>query len=370
MSGLITIFLCGDVMTGRGIDQLLPRPSDPRLHEPYVRDARRYLELAERECGPLAKPVDHAYVWGESLALFARLRPQVRIVNLETSITVSDDYWPGKGINYRMHPANIRVLTVAGIDACALANNHVLDWGYGGLAETLLTLEKAGLQSAGAGRDLAEAGAPAVVAVPGKGRVLLFSFGTESSGIPRRWGASAATPGVNLLPDLSEPTAEAIGRSVLKVKRPGDLAVASIHWGGNWGYDIPREETAFAHRLIDRAGIDLLHGHSSHHAKGIEVYRGKPVIYGCGDFINDYEGIGGYEEFRGDLSVMYFASFEPASGRFAGLRLVPLQMKRFRLNRAGQADREWLRKTLTREGKRFATGLEAADGDSLELRWQ
>jgi len=75
--------------------------------------------------------------------------------------------------------------------------------------------------------------------------------------------------------------------------------VASIHWGDNWGYEI-------AHNLIDHAGVDIIHGHSSHHAKGIEVWHGKPVIYGCGDFINDYEGIGGNEKYRSDLSLMYF----------------------------------------------------------------
>ena len=80
--------------------------------------------------------------------------------------------------------------------------------------------------------------------------------------------------------------------------------MASIHWGDNWGYDIPREQTTFAHKLIDEAGVDVIHGHSSHHPKGIEVYKDKPIIYGCGDFIDDYEGISGYENFRDDLGCI------------------------------------------------------------------
>jgi poly-gamma-glutamate synthesis protein (capsule biosynthesis protein) len=367
---VITIFMCGDVMTGRGIDQVLPHSVDPRIHEPYVRDARRYVELAEETNGPIPRPVTFNYIWGDTLDILKKEAPDVRVVNLETSITTSDDYWKGKGINYRMHPGNIPCLTAAGIDICVLANNHVLDWGYNGLAETLQVLKRANIKEAGAGKNLAEAGAPAVLPVAGKGRVIVFSFGSETSGIPESWAAGANRPGVNLLPDLSAKTARAIQAGVHGVKRPGDIVVASIHWGGNWGYAIPREEEAFAHDLIDHAGVDVVYGHSSHHPKGIEVYHNKPVIYGCGDFTNDYEGIGGYEQFRGDLSLMYLVQMDPATGTLAGLRMKPMQMKRFRVNRASRSDAIWLRDMLNREGKRFGTRVEMAEDNTLILRWQ
>ncbi|MDH5400279.1 MAG: CapA family protein [Cyclobacteriaceae bacterium] len=95
-----------------------------------------------------------------------------------------------------MSPENVACLTAFQVDICALANNHVIEWGYSGLEETLLTLKKA-----------------------------------------------------------------------------GDVFVASIHWGDNWGYEIPNEQREIAYRLIDDAGIDIIHGHSSHHVKGIEVYK-------------------------------------------------------------------------------------------------
>ena len=113
---MITLFLCGDVMTGRGVDQVLPHPGDPRIHEPHARSAGMYVELAERAHGPIPRPVDFAYIWGDALEELARVRPGARIVNLETSITRSDDYWRGKGINYRMHPDNVPCLTAAHID--------------------------------------------------------------------------------------------------------------------------------------------------------------------------------------------------------------------------------------------------------------
>ena len=57
-SPLLTLFMCGDVMTGRGIDQVLPHPSDPVLYEPYIRDAGQYVELAEQRNGRIPRTVD------------------------------------------------------------------------------------------------------------------------------------------------------------------------------------------------------------------------------------------------------------------------------------------------------------------------
>jgi poly-gamma-glutamate capsule biosynthesis protein CapA/YwtB (metallophosphatase superfamily) len=82
--------------------------------------------------------------------------------------------------------------------------------------------------------------------------------------------------------------------------KPGDLIVVSVHWGPNWGYDIPHQQRRFAHALIDKANVSIIHG--QHHLKAIEVYRDRLILYGCGDFLNDYEGIKGYEEFRDDLA--------------------------------------------------------------------
>ncbi len=149
----VTLFLCGDVMTGRGIDQILPHPSAPQLFEPYVHSALEYVELAERANGPIPRRVPSDYVWGDALAELARVRPDARIVNLETAVTVSEDAVPGKGIHYRMNPANAACLGAAALDCCVLANNHVLDWGRAGLVETLATLRAAGLRSAGAGAE-------------------------------------------------------------------------------------------------------------------------------------------------------------------------------------------------------------------------
>lgn len=359
----LRLFLCGDVMTGRGIDQILPHPSKPRLFESCVRSARTYVELAEQVSGPIPRRVAFDYIWGDALAEIEKARPQARIVNLETAITRSDDAWPGKGVHYRMHPANVPCLTAAKIDCCVLANNHVLDWGRAGLEETLATLAQAGLGTCGAGRDAASAAAPAIVGIGDGRRVLVFAAAHGGSGVPADWRAGERTAGVNRVADLSARSVEAIAKRIAACRRPKDLVVYSIHWGGNWGYRIAPDERDFAHALIDRAGVDVLHGHSSHHVKGIEIYRRKLILYGCGDLLNDYEGIGGHEEFRSDLSLMYFAALDRDSGDLAGLTMTPTRMRRFQIRHAAPADAAWLLDTMQRECGQFgATVALRADG--------
>ena len=364
---VLRLFLCGDVMTGRGVDQVLPHPGDPRIHESYARSAQEYVRLAEQANGPFRRPVDFADIWGDALAELDRARPDARIVNLETSVTRSDDYWVDKGINYRMHPANIPSLTAAGIDCCALANNHVLDYGYAGLRETLETLASAGIKTAGAGMSKAEARSPAVIDVADKGRVVVFAFAAESSGVPRSWAATDDRPGIDLLEDLSGRTIERIERMVSSTKRPRDVVVASIHWGDNWGYEVPDEHVRFGHRLIE-VGVDVIHGHSSHHPRPIEVFQHRPILYGCGDFLDDYEGISGYEEFRDDLTLMYFADVDADSARLIELTMTPMRVRQFRLNHASPEEVRWLRDTIDRESRAFGLSVDLCEDLRLAVR--
>jgi poly-gamma-glutamate capsule biosynthesis protein CapA/YwtB (metallophosphatase superfamily) len=362
------LFLCGDAMIGRGIDQVLAHPCDPALHEGFVRSAEEYVRLAEEANGPIPRRVGAPYVWGVALDELLRARPDVRLVNLETSITRSNDFAP-KGINYRVSPENATCLTAAAIDCCALANNHVLDWGRAGLLETLDTLARLRIKTAGAGRNSSDAAAPAPLEIPRKGRVLVFSLGMPTSGIPESWAATAEHPGVFFLRDLGTPNVAATVDHINRLRQPGDVIVVSIHWGPNWGYRVPRAEQTFAHALVDQAGVSVVHGHSSHHAKGIEVYRNRLILYGCGDFLNDYEGIRGYEEYRSHLHLMYFADIDAASADLVGVEIVPLQIRNFRLVRPTPADVDWLRLMLHRESEKFVTRVEFNADGRLALSW-
>lgn len=361
----IRLLLTGDVMCGRGVDQILPHPSDPRIFEPFVQDARDYVRLAERAHGPIPKPVPFDWPWGDALALFRAETVDLRIVNLETAITTSSRPWP-KGISYRMHPDNLPLLTAARIDCAVLANNHVLDWGFEGLIETLAHLERAGIRPAGAGRNAVEAAAPAVLRLAGGERVLVFAMGHGSSGIPSDWVARPDRPGVHLVGDFSARTLASIAELIGRHRRPGDLLIASIHWGGNWGYEVPADHRRFAHRLVE-LGFHLIHGHSSHHAKAVEITDGVPILWGCGDFLNDYEGIEGYEEFRDDLALAWLPVFRGPPWRLQAFEIAVFRIRRMRLEAALRADLDWIAGVLARESRRFGVRLETAIGNRLRI---
>jgi len=365
----VTLFLCGDVMTGRGIDQILPNPSEPWLLEPCMNSALGYVQAAEAVTGPLPRHVSFDYVWGDALNELERVRPAARIVNLETAVTASPDAWPQKQIHYRMHPANVPCLNAGRIDCCALANNHVLDWGRSGLEETLNALHGAGIHTAGAGSDEAAAAAPAIIDVSSTTRVLVFGFALKSSGVPREWSATRERSGVNWLENLSSHSIQAIARQISRHGHEGAIVVASIHWGGNWDFGISRQQREFAHRLVDTAGVDLVHGHSSHHVKGIEVYQRKAILYGCGDLLNDYEGIEGYESYRPELALMYFPTFDPQTGDLASLTMTPMRTHHFRINRAAPEAAAWMAATVDHECRKLGSRVTQQPDGRLALHW-
>jgi poly-gamma-glutamate synthesis protein (capsule biosynthesis protein) len=358
------LVLAGDVMTGRGVDQVLAHPGPAELTEQYVTDARTYVRLAERCNGPVPRPVDATWPWGDALAVMAEAVGAVRVMNLETSVTRSEERAAGKAVHYRMSPDNVEVLRVAEVDVWALANNHLLDHGRTGLAETLDVLGAAGLVATGAGRDEAAAWRPVVVRHGADTGVVVVSVAHASSGVPTDWAARDRRGGVALLPDLGDATADALADRLAEASRPGDLRLVSVHWGSNWGYSVPREQRRFAQRLVD-GGVHVVHGHSSHHPRPVEVYRDGVVLYGCGDLVNDYEGITGYEEFRDDLRLLYLVRTE--AGAPASVEMVPFRARRLRLEHATAADSAWLAGVLDEAGRALGTRVGTGPGGILHV---
>jgi len=365
---MVKLFLAGDVMIGRGIDQVMARSVDPLLYEEHIRDARGYVALAERANGPIPRPVAPDYVWGDALEAIYEAGADYRIVNLETALTTGSAAWPGKGIHYRAHPANAGVLQAARLDCCALANNHTLDWGEAGLFETLDSLGDAGLATAGAGRSLAEASAPVVLRRAGEedgGRVIVVGLASTNSGAPMAWLAGDDRPGLWVFDGWSTEVCGQVAAGLAAVRQAGDVVIASVHWGSNWGYEVPKGQRRLAHALVDDGGVDVVFGHSSHHARPVELYRDRLILYGSGDFITDYEGISGHEEFRSDLVLAWFVEVDAATGRAVGVTMAPFQLRRFRLERASAEDAGWLQATLDRESRRFGSRVVVGSGGQL-----
>jgi poly-gamma-glutamate synthesis protein (capsule biosynthesis protein) len=230
-------------------------------------------------------------------------------------------------------------------------------------------LAQHGIATAGAGRSAEAAARPAAIALAGGRRILLFAFGSPTSGVPVEWAASADAPGIEMLPDLPPATAEDIARRIKTQRRAGDIVVISIHWGSNWGYTVPSAQQAFARALIDAGACDILHGHSSHHPRPVEVYRQRLILYGCGDLLNDYEGIAGQESYRGDLVLAYLPRLS-RDGALSALELLAYRIRGLRLHRAADDDVERLRAVLARESAPFGTAFSRRQGHRLAAEWR
>jgi len=289
----VRILLAGDVMLGRLVNQAL-------------------------------KHKDPDYVWGDTLPLFRAA--DVRICNLECVLSDRGRPWsvPPKVFHFRSDAKNVSVLAAAGIDVVSLANNHVLDYEYVALLEMLDILERAAIRYSGAGRNRNEARRPAVLDRNGKRVAVIAATDNEPS-----WEAAAELPGTFYTPiDTSDHRAAELIALVSETARHATVLIVSLHWGPNWGYDPPREHVLFARTLID-AGAAIVFGHSPHVFRGVEIYKGKPILYSAGDFIDDYAVD---EVERNDESFVFTIDVEDRS--VSEIALYPTLISAFQARRA------------------------------------
>ena len=297
---MITLALAGDVMLGRGVNETLRsvRPEEP---------------------------------WGDTLPLL--FSADLRIINLECAITEHKRPWSRtpKVFHFRADPVAVDVLRAARIDACSLANNHTLDFEEQGLLDTLAYLEAAGIRYAGAGHDREEAARPALLDAPPI-RVALVAFTDNEP----PFAAGPAKPGTNYLPVSMEPgVLRRVEEAVGAAREAGaETVVFSNHWGPNM-VERPREVfRRFARAVVDR-GVDVYYGHSAHVFQGVEIYRGKPILYDTGDFIDDYAVD---PRLRNDRSFLFLVSLD--GGQLRRLELFPVSLPYARVELARGTERE------------------------------
>jgi poly-gamma-glutamate capsule biosynthesis protein CapA/YwtB (metallophosphatase superfamily) len=293
----ITLALTGDVMLGRGVNEALRSalPGEP---------------------------------WGDLLPLL--LSADLRVINLECAITEHERPWSRtpKVFHFRADPSAVEVLRAARVDACALANNHTLDFEEKGLLDTLAHLETAGIRHAGAGRNLEEAAQPVLL----DGGVALVAFTDNEP----PFAASPETPGTNYLPVSTEP--EVLRRVEEAIGAAREAGARTVVFSNHWGPNMVRRPKAafrrFARAVVDR-GADVYYGHSAHVFQGVEVYRGKPILYDTGDFIDDYAVD---PDLRNDRSFLFCISME--DGDLRRLELFPVVLPYARVELAGGEERE------------------------------
>src|SRR5215216_5370471 len=292
---------------------------------------------------PTARPEEP---WGDVLPLLDAA--DLRIINLECAITEHKQPWSltPKVFHFRADPVATEVLKTARVDACSLANNHTLDFEEQGLLDTLRHLEEAGIRYAGAGRDAEEAARPVLL----EGGVALVAFTDNEP----PFAAGPESPGTNYLPVSLEPEVLRRVEEALGTAREAGARtiVFSNHWGPNM-VERPRETfRRFARAVMDR-GADLYYGHSAHVFQGVEIYRGKPILYDTGDFIDDYAVD---PNLRNDWSFLFRISLE--EGEFRRLELFPVTLSYARVEYAAGAEREAIfdrMESLSREiGTTFA----------------
>jgi poly-gamma-glutamate synthesis protein (capsule biosynthesis protein) len=141
-------------------------------------------------------------------------------------------------------------------------------------------------------------------------------------------------PGVHYVP--LEPQDRRFGRLLVTIdeaKRANGMVIVSAHWGPNWGYAPLEEHARAAHLFID-AGADIVCGHSSHVVRGIEIYRNRPILYSCGNFIDDYAVD---EVERNDESCVFCLDYEGEV--LQQILLVPTMIEGFQATLARGVDR-------------------------------
>lgn len=358
---MLKINFVGDVMLGRLIDQLfktsVDEPSEAKIVRSFV------------ENHPSLKSYGPASPWGSTLPLFHS--SDLNIINLETSVTTNARKWPDKVFNYRMHPANVNALKAANVDYTSLANNHTLDFSEKGLEDTVEALKRQRIHFAGAGSSREEAFRPAQLKVPRdataheQSDVLVWS----ASDHPAEWSKVGQFHLIDYTDKTKSRLKDIIVRSASDQqsdRRP--LKVFSVHWGPNYLWTPAQEIQSLAHFLIDECGIDVIHGHSSHHIQGVEKYHGKLIIYGCGDFVDDYALVPGY---RNNLSAVWRLNLLQSEGTLKPrkLEVFPSRIRHFQaeLLETSDPDHDWVRSKLSHLSSAFGTVTQDRLGENGQI---
>lgn len=337
--------------TGNDEEQALSASVDARLG--FAGDAM----LGRRVDEHWRDADEPAGIWG---ALGDRLRAlDGFVLNLECCLSTRGERWPDKTYYFRADPGwAVPALSAAGTTAVSLANNHTLDFGATALRDTRESLSAGDIAHAGAGPDWDAAIEPATVSAG--------PLDVAVIGLSERWSeyrAGEDDPGTAYLPlELDRPETRRIVTRLLNRARETepDIVVASLHWGPNWEPYPEETHREFGRWLIEQ-GVDVVHGHSAHVVQGVEVHRGRPILYDTGDVVDDYSV---KPELRNDRSFLFV--LEITDGRFESVRLQPIEIDEYAVGPATGDAVDWLHEAMATRCEPFETSLHR-DGEDLVI---
>jgi poly-gamma-glutamate capsule biosynthesis protein CapA/YwtB (metallophosphatase superfamily) len=180
--------------------------------------------------------------------------------------------------------AAFEAIKYAGFNMLSLANNHILDYYDKALFDTFEILDQNGIAYSGAGRNLEEAREAAIVEKNGI-KIGLLSYTDMAEYVYSGNPSISFIAGENKA-GVAPRKLEYIRQDIGKVRGNVDILIISLHWGIEESFEVSSEQVEFAHELID-TGADVILGHHPHQFQGIEIYKGKPIIYSLGNFIFD-----------------------------------------------------------------------------------
>jgi poly-gamma-glutamate synthesis protein (capsule biosynthesis protein) len=198
-------------------------------------------------------------------------------------------------------PDNLGAVARGGIGVATLAGNHIFDSGPNGVEDTITALHELGIATAGAGMTIDEARRPAIVERVGL-RIGVLSYNCvgprESRATSRKAGAAALDVLTHYELDYAGPggppraytfvapeSLDALRSDLLAVRDAVDVVAVAFHKGiGHIPVEVHAYERELGRVAID-CGADVVVGHHAHILRGIEIYRGKPVFHGLGNFV-------------------------------------------------------------------------------------
>lgn len=264
------------------------------------------------------------------------------VLNLECCISDRGEPWPGRVFHFRAPPAAVDVLTLLGVRCVTMANNHAMDYGEQALLDTLDHLQRAGISSAGAGRDLSAARLPARVTVDGR-EITVVSVTDD----PVEYEATAERPGVARV-DPADMVPAWLTAAIRAGSDAAAFVLVSPHWGPNMTERPLRRVRRAADELV-HAGASLVAGHSAHVFHGV---AGR-VLFDLGDFLDDY-AVG---PLRNDLGLLWLVTLDDTGA--SGLEAVPLRLTYCHTTLAHDEDARWV-------GERFRHACRELGTDAVE----